>query len=294
MKKRILTVMFILVSVLILLADTVTIVPCDDMYTDPDHPGTNPVITELWTADFNPSGHFERIMIKFDISPYIGQTAESAILHLTRFYSCPSGGTTASNFYAITEEWTEETWDHTVHIQYDPSINMPYVFSGNGGNTIVQFEVDITNFINTFLEGSFENNGFVIKANSNQKFSKFYSKEYSNADYRPSLEITFPDIDVDEEIISGNIKFLRNYPNPFNPETTIQFSLSEQSEVEIVIFNSKGEKIKNNVSGNYPAGTHYVLWNGKDERNNPVASGIYFYQIKSENSVKMNKMILMK
>jgi hypothetical protein len=41
MKKRILTVMFILVSVLILLADTVTIVPCDDMYTDPDHPGAN-------------------------------------------------------------------------------------------------------------------------------------------------------------------------------------------------------------------------------------------------------------
>jgi flagellar hook assembly protein FlgD len=130
--------------------------------------------------------------------------------------------------------------------------------------------------------------------NSNQKFSKFYSKEYSNTDYRPSLVITFPDIDVDEQVVAGNIEFLRNYPNPFNPETTIQFSLSEQSEVEIVIFNSKGEKIKNTVSGNYPAGTHYVLWNGKDERNNPVASGIYFYQIKSENSVKMNKMILMK
>ena len=295
MKKLVMILSILVISASIIIADTVTIEPCDDMYTDPDHPGTNPVITELWTADFNPSGHFERIMIKFDISPYIGQTAESAILHLTRFYNCPSGGTTASTFYAISEEWDEETWDHTVHIQYDPSINMPYVFSGNGGNTIVQFEVDIMDFINTFLEGSFENNGFVIKANSNQKFSKFYSKEYSNADYRPSLEITFPDIDVDEEIISGNIKFLRNYPNPFNPETTIQFSLSEQSEVEIVIFNSKGEKIKNTVSGNYPTGTHYVLWNGKDERNNPVSSGIYFYNLNIDGkTIASNKMILMK
>jgi hypothetical protein len=275
-------------------------------------------------------------MIKFDISPYIGQTAESAILHLTRFYSCPSGGTTASTFYAISEEWTEETWDHIQHIQYDPSINMPYVFSGNGGNTIVQFEVDITDFINTFLEGSFENNGFVIKANSNQKFSKFYSKEYSNTDYRPSLVITFPDIDVDEQVVAGNIEFLRNYPNPFKPSgaghspvttisfnisrkdaenaveflrnypnpfkpsgaghspvTTISFNISRKDaeNAELIIYNIKGQKIRRfSIFNNQSS----ITWNGRDESNNTVASGIYFYQIKSANSVKMNKMILMK
>ncbi len=299
MKKIILTVSFIFVTALILLADTVTIEPSDDMYTDPDHPGTNPTITELWTADFNPSGHFERIMINFDLSSYIGQTAESAILHLTRFYSCPSGGTTASTFYAITEEWTEETWDHTQHIQYDPSVNMPYVFSGNGGNAIVPFEVDITDFINTFLEGSFENNGFVIKANSNQKFSKFYSKEYSNTDYRPSLEITFPGSDAGDEIITGNIEFLRNYPNPFNPETTISFQFSNEQnqqneQTKLEIYNIKGQKIKQLISKQLPAGQHSVVWNGTDNSGKPITSGIYFYRIKSANSVKMNKMILLR
>ena len=297
MKKSILTVSFILVTVLTLLADTITIEPCDDMYTDPDHPGTNPTITELWTADFNPSGHFERIMIRFDISPYIGQTAESAILHLTRFYSCPSGGTTASTFYAISEEWDEGTWDHTVHIQYDPSVNMPYVFSGNGGNTIVQFEVDITDFINTFLEGSFENNGFVIKANPNQKFSKFYSKEYSNTNYRPSLVITFPDIDVDEQEITGNIEFLRNYPNPFNPETTISFLTTENTEnTEIIIYNLKGQTVKTFLLRN-PSSTitNQIIWNGTDENNQPVSSGIYLYKLNVNGKiVAFRKMILMK
>ena len=296
MKKSILTVTLILVISLTLLADTVTIVPCDDMYTDLDHPGTNPTITQLWTADWNPSGHHERIMINFDISEYIGQTADSAILHLTRFYSCPSGGTTAATFYAITEEWDEETWDHTVHIQYDPSASMPYVFSGNGGNTIVQFEVDITDFINVFLEGSFENNGFLIKANSNQKFSKFYSKEYSNTGYRPSLEITFPGSDADEDVIAGNIEFLRNYPNPFNPETTISFLTTESTEnTEILIYNIKGQKIKQLVSKQLPAGRHYVVWNGKDENNQPVSSGIYFYNLNIDGkTVASKKMILMK
>ncbi len=298
MKKSILTVSFILVTVLTLLADTITIEPCDDMYTDPDHPGTNPTITELWTADFNPSGHFERIMIRFDISPYIGQTAESAILHLTRFYSCPSGGTTASTFYAISEEWDEGTWDHTVHIQYDPSVNMPYVFSGNGGNTIVQFEVDITDFINTFLEGSFENNGFVIKANPNQKFSKFYSKEYSNTNYRPSLVITFPDIDVDEQEITGNIEFLRNYPNPFNPETTISFSITAKNaeNAKIEIYNTKGQKIRTfNCHTELVEGQFSIIWNGTDENNQPVSSGIYFYNLNIDGkTAASNKMILMK
>ncbi|MDO9577683.1 MAG: DNRLRE domain-containing protein [Candidatus Cloacimonadales bacterium] len=296
MKKLVMILSILVISASIMIADTVIIVPCDDMYTDPDHPGTNPTITELWTADFNPSGHFERIMIKFDISPYIGQTADSAILHLTRFYSCPSGGTTASTFYAITEEWTEETWDHTVHIQYDPSASMPYVFSGNGGNTIVQFEVDITDFINTFLEGSFENNGFIIKANPNQKFSKFYSKEYSNTNYRPSLAITFPDIDVDEQEITGNIEFLRNYPNPFNPETTISFLTTENTEnTEILIYNLKGQIVKtfliHNPSSIIP---NQIIWNGRDESNNPVTSGIYFYRIKTDNSIRTNKMLLLR
>jgi hypothetical protein len=138
MKKKLILLITVFLN-LFLWSDVMFLMPTDDMYTDPDHPGVNPVLTELWTANFNPSGNFQRIMIKFDLLEYIGHTAESAYLNLTRFYSCPSGGTTAATFYAISQEWDENSWNHTQHIEYDNSINMPYV-------SAVQVEMQLFTF----------------------------------------------------------------------------------------------------------------------------------------------------
>lgn len=86
---------------------------------------------------------------------------------------------------------------------------------------------------------------------------------------------------------------LRNYPNPFNPTTTISFSLNTDSteDTEIIIYNSKGQKVKKFSD---LKNQNSVEWNGKDQNNNPVSSGIYFYKLKSGNVSQTKKMLLMK
>ena len=85
-----------------------------------------------------------------------------------------------------------------------------------------------------------------------------------------------------------------NYPNPFNPETTISYSMKEAGDVRIDIYNLKGQRVKTVVNEFAGVGAHQVVWNGQDDSNNSCASGLYFYKMKSGRYSKTNKMILMK
>ena len=85
-----------------------------------------------------------------------------------------------------------------------------------------------------------------------------------------------------------------NYPNPFNPETEIKFSLSNASKVSIDIYNIKGQKVKSLVNDKYDAGDHSAVWKGTDDNNRKVGSGIYFYKMKSGRYTATKKMILLK
>ena len=290
--KQILAILFLISS--FLYAETLVLSPTDDMYTDSDHPGTQPDVTQLWTADFQASGHFERIMMKFDLSQLDGFDVTSATLKLTRLYSCPSGGTTASKFYPITQTWDETTWDQTQHIQYDTQNYMNYVFSGPGGNVNHNFEVDILQLITLWQEGTVVNNGFVIQANSNQKFSKFYSKEHSNAAYRPTLEIEYNITANEENCYDYEVTELSNYPNPFNPETSISFRIAESGNVKLDIYNIVGRKVKTLVSGKVDKGDHIVKWNGKNDTGNSVSSGVYLCRLKTSNTCKVHRITLLK
>ncbi|MBN1997471.1 T9SS type A sorting domain-containing protein [candidate division KSB1 bacterium] len=85
-----------------------------------------------------------------------------------------------------------------------------------------------------------------------------------------------------------------NFPNPFNPATTISFVLAKSDYVNLDVFNIQGEKIKTLVSGVLPAGEHAVMWNGTDEFTNPAASGVYFCRLRSGSSTESRKMMLLK
>ncbi|MCK5051024.1 MAG: S8 family serine peptidase [Candidatus Cloacimonetes bacterium] len=107
-----------------------------------------------------------------------------------------------------------------------------------------------------------------------------------------------PGVNITENDLPAPSIHLANYPNPFNPTTTISFSLTTEhtENTEISIYNLKGQKVKTlaiTLSPESSLGKGLVIWNGKDQNNQPVSSGIYFYKLNIENS-PVNKMILMK
>ncbi len=105
-------------------------------------------------------------------------------------------------------------------------------------------------------------------------------------------------VGIDENLIVNKHKItLSNYPNPFNPSTTISFSAHENTErIEIIIYNLKGQKVKmyTFLNGGFGTREQSVIWNGDDENGETVSSGIYLYRIKSGDFVKSNKMLLLK
>ena len=97
-----------------------------------------------------------------------------------------------------------------------------------------------------------------------------------------------------EEVIARATGLKGNYPNPFNPDTKISFSLAEPGHVSLEVYNSKGQRVKTLVNDYLNTGDHSVVWNGRDEANRAVSSGIYFYRMQNGTFTSTRKMILMK
>lgn len=85
-----------------------------------------------------------------------------------------------------------------------------------------------------------------------------------------------------------------NYPNPFNPETTIHYTITKQSPVKVEIFDVKGQRITTLINQFQNPGPKSVLWNGQNHQGKKVSSGIYFYKISSSMECYSGKMLLMK
>jgi hypothetical protein len=96
---------------------------------------------------------------------------------------------------------------------------------------------------------------------------------------------------TNEAVISS---LIGNYPNPFNPDTSIRFFISNDSHVNIDIFNVKGQKVKSLVSDYYEAGEHNVVWNGRNDDDLSISSGFYFYKMTNNNQVEIKKMMMIK
>jgi len=79
--------------------------------------------------------------------------------------------------------------------------------------------------------------------------------------------------------IPSNQNSIENYPNPFNPTTTIKFSIQNNSKVNLTIFNIKGQKVKTLAQNVFSKGIHSIIWNGDDGNGKSVSSGIYYYKL---------------
>ena len=85
-----------------------------------------------------------------------------------------------------------------------------------------------------------------------------------------------------------------NFPNPFNMSTTIEFSLPSEGRVNLLIYNSLGQKVRHLVSDNMSPGAHHVVWDGRDDNGNIVSSGVYISSLSMGNYRMTKKMTLLK
>jgi hypothetical protein len=98
----------------------------------------------------------------------------------------------------------------------------------------------------------------------------------------------------DDNVVIPLVLAASNQPNPFNPNTTISYSVPKDGQTTLAIYNLKGQLIRTLVNGNAKAGSFNASWNGKDDKGNSVASGIYFYRLTNEHQTITNKMLLSK
>lgn len=92
----------------------------------------------------------------------------------------------------------------------------------------------------------------------------------------------------------GEFLLYQNYPNPFNPGTAISDQLSALSNVELIVYNSLGQKIRTLVTTRQPAGGYEIQWDGRDDAGRAVGSGVYIYRLWVEEFTQSRKMLLIR
>ena len=123
------------------------------------------------------------------------------------------------------------------------------------------------------------------------EFSSLNTQLSKILEFNLPVQQATPNVD---DIDSPNNLTISNYPNPFNPETTINFNLPQDSKVVLDIYNLKGQRVKRLVSDNFVKGNHQVVWKGTNEASQDVTSGVYLYKIMTDKSQTIKKMILQK
>ncbi|MCK5050544.1 MAG: T9SS type A sorting domain-containing protein [Candidatus Cloacimonetes bacterium] len=104
-----------------------------------------------------------------------------------------------------------------------------------------------------------------------------------------------PQSNDENEIIIPEITQISNYPNPFNPSTTIKLDLAESGRVELAIYNIKGQKVKTLMDAYSSKGHFEIIWRGIDDNKRSVASGQYFIKLKVNGEEKtVRKCVLLK
>ena len=99
----------------------------------------------------------------------------------------------------------------------------------------------------------------------------------------------------EEPVMPERIQLIGNFPNPFNPYTTIKYELSYDANISLVVYNSLGESVQILASGSQSAGKHNVMWNGESITKDLVPSGIYIYQLTVDGVIAgTKKMVLVK
>lgn len=197
-----------------------------------------------------------------------------------------------TNNGTITTDTLNFSWESTFDVDPNDKITFTLEYSTNisftenlvavKNLTDTCFAVDVTGFLKTayyWRVKAVDSDGLVTwGSNSGATPWSFIWGSTDVIDGRPSVPQTFA--------------IMQNHPNPFNPETTIDYQLPIFCHVAIIIYNTIGQEIRTLIDGEQQAGYHQITWDGKDNSGKPVGTGIYLYQLKAENFWAIRKMML--
>jgi hypothetical protein len=116
-----------------------------------------------------------------------------------------------------------------------------------------------------------------------------YARLYENRGLLTAVE----DQHESASMISGRDLLLDNYPNPFNPKTTVRYVIPQAGHVKIKVYGPTGRTVRTLVDSQEYAGAHSVVWNGQDDLGRDVASGVYYYRLEAGERVETRKMVLL-
>ena len=108
------------------------------------------------------------------------------------------------------------------------------------------------------------------------------------------LTVSESTVGISQEIVPNDFELYQNHPNPFNPETSIRFSLPIQQDVSLSIFDMMGRKVRMTTVKSAEPGHHVIKWNGKNQNGTVASAGVYFYQLHTPSFSMTKKMILLK
>jgi len=117
---------------------------------------------------------------------------------------------------------------------------------------------------------------------------------YDSSDSPFVITNSITDVEVAETTLPTRYELVQNAPNPFNPVTTIRYSLPASGKAKLEIFRVDGSLVRTLVDGAMAAGRHQATWNGRDDHGRPVASGMYVYRLRAGSFTESKRMILMK
>lgn len=159
-------------------------------------------------------------------------------------------------------------WSYQIEVSPD--------YGDTGDNFGSSISIDSTNvIIGAFLDDYFDTNTGLATI-----FDLSDIIELTNATYNT---------------VNGNTIFAIAFPNPFNPTTTISFIIPNDGNINLSIYNTKGQKIINLINNELDAGKYSIIWNGDNELGESVSSGVYLYQINVDGKIEaVNKCLLLK
>ena len=156
-------------------------------------------------------------------------------------------------------------------------------FDGHGGTPVwTQYVADLTSYA-----GSSIRIGFYFTSNSGYTLEGWYIDDIR-------IEGVITEVNEILNPNSNEYTLSQNYPNPFAQQTKIDYSIHKDENVQLIIYNMKGRLIETLVDKKLQKGNYSVIWNGKNDLNDKVVPGIYYYKLKTTNNLITKKMLVVK